>query len=66
MTPCQHPHNTWAFDAAIELNVGAPYRRAVAACRAACAECPIRAECLRDHREQAGVIAGLTLEERVA
>jgi hypothetical protein len=25
---------------------------------------PIRAECLRDNREQAGVIAGLTLEER--
>lgn len=53
------------FDAVIDHVVGsAGHKRAVAACRAICATCPLLDACLRDHWGNEGVVAGTTWEQR--
>lgn len=53
------------FDATIDLNVGPDYRNAVEMARYLCSTCPVWRECLIENRDVEGVVAGLTLEERV-
>lgn len=58
--------NDWhPFDAVLDHVVGsAGHKRAVAACRAICATCPLLEACLRDHYDDEGVVAGTTWEQR--
>lgn len=56
------------YDTTIDLNAGDTYWYAVQKAKQLCAQCPIYHaclhECITNNREQAGVVAGLTLEER--
>jgi hypothetical protein len=68
--PCatddEHGAPNWLkFDRVLDRQ--RPHDADVEACRAICATCPlaVKAACLRDNRDQPGVIAGLTLRERV-
>lgn len=64
-TPCID--NPAPFDLAIEYQErrGYRFRAAVSECQTICARCPVWQACLRDNRGADGVIAGLTIYERV-
>lgn len=63
--PCAD--NPIPFDLAIEYQErrGYRFRAAVSECQTICARCPVWESCLRENRTADGVIAGLTIYERV-